>query len=182
MLCSLGIDLSMSATGICVIDEEGKLLESATLETKPSKEKGLVARFERVNHIVSIIESTVLSYGPCKIAIEGHSHGSGMRRGSDGQQFQQRGGIDRHELFGAVVHSLLSRKFIKEVLEIEEVPPKSLKKAWCGNGNAKKDEMGLEADRRGFELKYLMPKKKVWMYKDNEVDALALAFWAKENL
>ena len=179
---AVGIDLSMSATGLAVINEEGKLLESATLETKPSKEKGLVARFERVQYIVSLIESTVLSYSPCKIAIEGHSHGSGMRRGSDGQQFQQRGGIDRHELFGAVVHSLLSRKLIKEVLEIEEVPPKSLKKYWCGSGNGDKTMMGQEADRRGFELKYLMPKKKVWVYKDNEVDALALAFWAKENL
>lgn len=169
----------MSATGLAVINEEGKLLESATLETKPSKEKGLVARFERVQHIVSLIESTVLSYSPCKIAIEGHSHGSGMRRGSDGQQFQQRGGIDRHELFGAVVHSLLD---LARHVALEEVPPKSLKKFWTSNGNSGKEEMGQEADRRGFELKYLMPKKQVWVYKDNEVDALALAFWAKENL
>ena len=176
---SIGLDLSMVGSGICVLDVDGKLLESATIETKAPKEKGLVARFERVQHIVSLIESTVLSYSPCKIAIEGHSHGSGMRRGSDGQQFQQRGGIDRHELFGAVVHALLG---LARHVALEEVPPKSLKKFWCSNGNAKKDEMGQEADRRGFELKYLMPKKKVWVYKDNEVDALALAFWAKENL
>lgn len=181
MATFVGLDLSMSATGVAVLDEHGKLLESATIETKAPKEKGLVARFHRVNHIVSIIEATVLSYGPCKIAIEGHSHGSGMRRGSDGQQFQQRGGIDRHELFGAVVHRLLSMKAVK-LDALEEVPPKSLKKFWTSNGNSGKDEMGQEADRRGFELKYLMPKKKVWMYKDNEVDALALAFWAKENL
>lgn len=182
MAYALGLDLSLNGTGLAVLDEDGKLLESATIKTTAPEHKGLVFRFQRVQTIVDTIISAVQSYSPCKIAVEGHSHGSGMRRGSDGQQFQQRGGIDRHELFGAVVHELLKWQLNDELLAIEEVPPKSLKKAWCGNGNADKIMMGQEADRRGFELKYLMPKKKVWMYKDNEVDALALAFWAKENL
>jgi len=79
--------------------------------------------------------------------------------------------------------SMLYRDYKDYVLALDEVPPKSLKKAFTGNGNADKDMMGDEAERRGYTtLKTLMPKKKVWVYRDNEVDALALALWARDNL
>lgn len=178
---SIGLDLSLSGTGICVVDSNGVLLESNTIKTSAPEAKSLLSRAKRIDLIVNSIESVVSTYCPCKIAVEGHSHGSGMRRGSDGQQFQQRGGIDRHELFGAVV-SMLYRDYLKYIHSLEEVPPKSLKKWFTSSGNADKTMMGDEAERRGYTtLKTLMPKKRVWVYRDNEVDALALALWAKEN-
>jgi Holliday junction resolvasome RuvABC endonuclease subunit len=50
------------------------------------------------------------------------------------------------------------------------VPVGTIKKNWCGKGNASKDLMIAEAERRGYE-----PAD------DNEADALAIFDWALNN-
>jgi crossover junction endodeoxyribonuclease RuvC len=50
------------------------------------------------------------------------------------------------------------------------VPVGTLKKSWCGKGNASKDLMIVEAERRGYAP-----------VDDNEADALALFNWALKD-
>lgn len=166
----IGIDLSMRFTGLAVVDEREVLVESSTISTQSPAKQPAKQRAKRLLTITNSIMCAVNSYQPCLIAIEGHSRGS-MKK-------NQQGTGDRMELYGAVIAAL-------ELAEQDfvEVPPKSLKKWFTGNGNADKDHMGEEALKRGYDLRAYRKVLKVWDYeeKNNEVDALALALWRKQD-
>lgn len=78
-------------------------------------------------------------------------------------------------LYGVWLTSLArymrTRSTVVQVLE--PVPPKSLKKAWTGNGNATKDDMRAEAIERSLDVAGL---------DDNAVDSLALWVLTREGV
>jgi Holliday junction resolvasome RuvABC endonuclease subunit len=55
-------------------------------------------------------------------------------------------------------------------VEYRGVPVATIKKFWCGKGNAKKDDMVAECKARGFDVK-----------DDNQADAIALLHLAMEK-
>jgi len=115
----IGLDLSLSSTGVAAIDAEGFIVETAAIKTKPAK--GVVNRIQRFGFISRAIVAFVTAYSPCKILIEGYSHGSvGF------------GLIDRAELGGIIRHQIVFG--CPDVESIEELAPQSLKKRITGVG------------------------------------------------
>lgn len=115
---TLGLDLSLNATGVCV-KEGDKILFIDTLKIK--KEKGV----ERLSLIKERITSILNKYQPDTINIEGYSFGSRGRA------------IFNIGELGGVVRLLLYENGYK----FNEISPKTLKKQFTGNGNADKESM-----------------------------------------
>lgn len=130
MIYFLGLDLSLTCTGMAAIDSKGYLVETATIKTKASK--GLVGRIGRFRHIAASVVSFVEAHSPCSILIEGYSFGSKGRSLFD---IAEAGGIVKSALIGLNDHILL----------IDEVAPSSLQLQVTGfgggRGKAKKEAM-----------------------------------------
>lgn len=118
----IGLDLSLTCTGMAAIDSNGYLVETATIKTKSSK--GLVGRIGRFRHIAASVASFVESYSPCSILIEGYSFGS-----------KGRGVFDIAEAGGIVRHQLITT--CPDILSIDELAPSALQKAVTGFGGGK---------------------------------------------
>lgn len=71
-------------------------------------------------------------------------------------------GVDAAHMYGGYLAHLQSW-CVEHEIENQGVPVGEIKKSWTGRGNAKKDEMIVEARRRGFD-----PAD------DNEADAIAI--------
>lgn len=157
---AVGLDLSLSCTGMAAIDSNGYLVETATIKTKSSK--GLVGRIGRFRHIAASVASFVESYSPCSVLIEGYSFGSKGRSVFD---IAEAGGIVKSSLIGLNDH----------ILSIDEIAPSSLQLQVTGfgggRGKAKKEAMKRAVEEIYGELGY----------KESDVyDAIALAlcsFW-----
>jgi Holliday junction resolvasome RuvABC endonuclease subunit len=129
----LGIDLSLNGTGLCVLGGDGviKHSERITLNTnKANKIKG----FKRVQFVKRSIFKIIKDYKITHIAIEGYSFGS-----------KGRSIIDLGEMGGVIRNSVMEE--YPHIIMIE-VPPKSLKKIYAGNGNADKDMMAAEIQKK----------------------------------
>lgn len=163
---AIGLDLSLTGTGLVVWNGR-KVLRARLLRTEPhpptskQQESGLRPNGkyrgldeERIDWVTKKIVASIRKFQPRLVAIEGYSFGS-----------NQPGGAVRHELAGVLKNRLLR-------LETPYViyPPRSLKKWFTGSGSASKEEMVLEASRRGFTTK-----------DDNLADAYALARYAFEE-
>lgn len=132
MYTVMGLDLSISSTGLVVIKGDKLMLSMTTANRKDLK------IIERVLLINSAVERVILDYPPKLVVIEGLSYGShsGM----------------------AVERSYLHWR-LKEMLECHgfnyvDVPPKSLKKFATGTGLAdKKMVISSVRDRWGVSFK-----------------------------
>ena len=148
MSAIIGLDLSLTCTGVCILRPDGtRRLEA--WETK--KMRG----HERMAYILDALDAMLNDaermHDSLRIIIEGPSYGS-----------QGQGHFDIGGLTWLVKHRLWTLGYT-----YTDVPPSSLKKFATGHGNAKKAEMLATAIRKhGYEG-----------CNDNEADALLLALW-----
>lgn len=118
----LGVDQSLNASGVCLLEEDGRRGKTSTIELDPSLgDKRLVAIRQRLALHVK---------GVRLAAMEGYSFQSTHRA------------FDLGEV-GGVVKTLLLENEVPYVV----VPPATLKLFATGSGSASKDDM-LEAARR----------------------------------
>jgi crossover junction endodeoxyribonuclease RuvC len=123
----IGIDLSLTGTGVIILDKDCKVKEQNLIITKSSQ---LIE--ERIIHIYCMIETMVLNHPQCKIYIEGLSFGSS--------------GASMLELAGLHYYIRTCLKSIHKSFEI--IPPTTLKKFVTGKGNSKKEQMLLQVYKK----------------------------------
>ncbi len=129
----IGFDLSLSSTGIAVIDENGYIVETAAVKTKPDDYRGVGGFSDRLVFISDMLMSVLREYRPAKLAIES------MPFGSSGYGVQ-----DRAQLLGVVKYRISTE--VAEHKDCLYVAPKSLKKRTTGSGNADKKAMKVAVD------------------------------------
>ena len=152
----IGIDPSLTGTGIVVLDEQGNVLDKDLISTKASQkiEDRLQTIWNRLKYIIWDFADKPVP--DCPIAVEGLSFGSK--------------GASMLELAG--LHYLIRYMIDREFCGVRHVvPPQTLKKFVCGKGNVKKEQMLLQTYKRwGME------------FQDNNIcDAYCLARYAMEN-
>ena len=141
----LGLDLSLTETGFCVIDFDGKfdvLKDKGLIKTKL---KGV----ERLEYLENSLKYLIKEFKPDIAILEGYAMGI---RGGRTFNIGEWGGIARLTLF-------------KKKVKYLSVSPKSLKKYATGNGNSDKNMM----------LKTVFQKWGFDATDDNVADAFALA-------
>lgn len=150
----IGIDPSLTGTGIVVLDDQGNVLDKACVKTKAG-----VRIEDRFQEIIFGIWEMIHLYQAShtlKVFIEGLSFGSKS--------------ASMLELAG--LHYFL-RHYLLHTLHagFSVIPPQSLKKWVCGKGNVKKEQMLLQTYKRwGLE------------FQDNNIcDAYCLARYAMEH-
>jgi len=118
----IGIDPSLTGTGIVVLDEQGNVLDKDLISTKASHK--IEDRLKTIwNRLKYIIWDFADKHVPgCHIAVEGLSFGS------KGESMLELAGL--HYL----IRYMIDREFcgVRHV-----VPPQTLKKFVCGKGNVK---------------------------------------------
>jgi len=119
---SIGIDLSLTGTGIIVLDWFGKIAEQELISTTPKEEIE-----NRITSIGEKVIGIVNKYPNSEISMEGLSHGSA----SDSM------------LELAALHYYVRILLKNQNLSFEVLPPTSLKKFLTGKGHAKKNLMLL---------------------------------------
>jgi Holliday junction resolvasome RuvABC endonuclease subunit len=123
----LGLDLSLTSTGIAVVGDE-VLPEPRTWQVVPKTLRGV----ERLSWIADQVMDAVTFTGPDIIAIEGYSFGA---RGNAVFQLGELGGVVRYALHR------LGHSFV-------EVPAGEWRKQLFGRGNLAKDMVRVEALKR----------------------------------
>jgi crossover junction endodeoxyribonuclease RuvC len=148
IVTSLGLDLSLTGTGVIVLDG-GKIKLRKLIKSKPGGDKP-VDELRRIRKIVEEIEMIVSEQQPEIAVIEGLA-------------FMVRNAT-------ALVQLSALNYMVRAVLDDYNIPfviiaPTSLKKFVTSNGKAKKDEMMLETYKRYG----------VSIANDNECDAYGLS-------
>jgi crossover junction endodeoxyribonuclease RuvC len=117
----LGIDLSLTSTGICVIDDEFNEIAITFSELIKPKCKGVA----RLVYIRTELEGLLKKVKPELVALEAYSFGS---RAGQAFSIGELGGVAKVLLYELQVETIL-------------IPPTCLKKFITGKGNAPKDVM-----------------------------------------
>jgi len=145
----LGLDLSLTGTGVCLI--EGTTPVLVTIRSKPPKDKTPLTEVKRIQGIVEEIEYFISNKGPIDIVV------------IEGMAFMARNTTSLVQLAGLsyMVRSLLANYNIKFLI----VAPTSLKKFITGKGNTPKDVIMLEIFKR-YDVSIL---------DNNQADAYGLA-------
>lgn len=112
----MGIDASLTSTGICILNEQAKILAHTTID--PGIRRGP----ERLNYIEQVLRAVINANMPKEVAIEGYSFGSVSQKARIGE-------------LGGVIRLLLYRLNIPYV----EVAPLTLKKFITGKGAGDKN-------------------------------------------
>lgn len=122
---TVGLDLSLTQTGMCLL-KECALVETELV--RPGKLRGT----ERLVYIEEVIEAKLNEWLPIDlICLEGYSYASAYQS----HQIGELGGIIRKMLY--------ENKFL-----CVEVAPQAVKKFATGKGNSKKDEVMLQVYKR----------------------------------
>lgn len=117
----VGLDLSLTATGVCDYDGAARVIKS--------KNVGVA----RLDDILGAINMPVACAS--LVVIEGYSYGSAN---SHAHSLGELGGVIRHALWRWNVPWV-------------DCPPKTLKKFATDNGNAAKTAMGIAAAKAGYD-------------------------------
>lgn len=149
----MGIDASLTSTGVVVLDGDNILLSRAIV-TKPGDYQSTIIRLCKIRQEVV---SCINKHKPGRICIEGFSYGS------KGMAVMQIG------MLGGLLREALEYARLVSGVEWSEVPPTTLKKYVTGKGNSAKDEMRLWAYK----------KWAVDFPTHDQVDAYALARYAQ---
>lgn len=149
----VGIDPSLSATGLAIVDEGGGVLLLCTVGSKPAP--GLAGRCARYRELVMRITNVIFTEmvgleQERRFFIEGYSYGS---KGNTIYQIAE---------FGGLLRSTITRNTRRPWLY--EVAPSTLKKFAAGKGNASKAMVCEAIGDMGHCFS-----------NNNEADALALA-------
>ena len=127
-----GIDLSLSNTGLIIIDEEGDIVLEKSIKTSPSGIKTSVATIERIQNITHKIMEQLLRKNINKVAIEGFSYGS---KGSALFQIAYLGYRVREAM-------------LNNDIDVIEPTPGQLKQFATGKGTTKKSEIMLQVYKK----------------------------------
>jgi Holliday junction resolvasome RuvABC endonuclease subunit len=150
----VGIDQSLTATGICVLDNNLTHLYSDTVVCK--KERGV----QRIEKVVDTILAHVQDLCAKRIVVvrEGYSYGS-----------KSNSVYDIGELGGCINYTLNEHFQHRDdcVGELYIIPPTSVKKFVLGKGNIKKDS---------YYLKSVYESVGIDFEDDNQADAYMLAY------
>ena len=122
----LGIDQSMSCSGLVILKDDTEMLYHGVIKT--SKEAGSI--FKRFNTISSEIIDLIIKYNVDTIKIEGIPFG----------RIPGNASRDLAGLKAVIICNILDQQGKECII----IPPKAVKKFATDNGNAKKPEM-LEA-------------------------------------
>jgi crossover junction endodeoxyribonuclease RuvC len=130
----IGLDLSLSGTGMVILDENEKILEKKLISTKPVDviEKRLI--FIQTE-ILSCLTKYMVGVDFSIVFIEGLSFGS------SGQRMLELAGL--HYLVRTTFFNMVSPMFRYEI-----VSPTVIKKFITGTGNAKKELMLLKVYKK----------------------------------
>jgi Holliday junction resolvasome RuvABC endonuclease subunit len=161
----IGIDPSLTATGIARVDTEDQLYATTTtIASRGSKDADLTSRRDRLAKLVRDIDAHVLGLpypdaAPTTlVVIEAPSLG----------QTRQGGTLDRHGLWWMLIDRIHTLRY-----PVVAVPPTCRAKYATGKGNADKDTVLLAVARR---------YPHVDVANNNEADALALAAMGARSL
>jgi crossover junction endodeoxyribonuclease RuvC len=150
-----GVDLSLSKTGVALLDHETRWdLNTSTIPTKPHPKGDLWALWQRMDTIRAAVCTAV--HGSSLVVIEGPSFAS---VGSASK--------DLMGLWWLVYDGLVDQRHF-----IVVVPPSSLKKWATGKGNAGKPQVAIGVDRTFPQAVFGADLSKC---DDNELDAVGLA-------
>lgn len=127
----LGIDLSLSNTGVVIV-EKGKIVKMGNVKTKPPKEKNPSEEARRLIKIISSIDPYIDDDVEL-VCIEGLS-------------FMSRNTTALVQLSG--LNYMLREKLLEKGKPFVIAVPTQLKKFICGSGRADKDVMMLETFKR----------------------------------
>jgi len=130
-----GIDLSLSNTGLIIIDEKSKIILEKSIKTSPAKEKTSITTVQRVRGITTDVIFELKNLNITEVAIEGFSFGS---RGQGLFEIAYLGYRLREELY------------CNSIAYIEPTPHQ-LKKFATGKGNSKKSEVMLQVYKKWGE-------------------------------
>lgn len=117
----IGLDISLTSTGISVISPSGKFVGSEVVTTDRD---GYNSRMDRINYIIEKIYSVLNSYKNKYVVIEHYAFG----KYDSAYTLAELGGAIRYTLY-------------KDGIEFLEVVPTVLKKFFTGSGNAKKEDI-----------------------------------------
>jgi len=148
MITSLGIDGSLTGTGIVIL-QDGKIIEQRCIKSKPSGDKP-INELNRIRKIIQDIEITVKKYHPNIALIENLAFG-----------IQKTISLTQLAGLSYFCRAMLTDNNIPFVM----VAPNSLKKFATGNGMSKKDIVMMEIYKR----------YNVTILDNNEADAYILA-------
>lgn len=129
----MGLDLSLTSTGIVFID--GTDIQTRKVTSKGKADDSLIQRTIRLNAIGSLIMSHVNKHLPELVCIEGPSMASKFGHPHD-----------RSGLWWLMVNALMRQ------CTVVEVPPSNRMKYATGKGNAPKDAVLTDVVRRYQEL------------------------------
>ena len=117
----LGVDLSLTGTGLVVVDGSGVLLHMSEIGTKPHSHVHILSRSD---HIAQLVLKTALEYKPKLVAIE--SLFCGPRASS--------------VLSLGTLHALCKYQLLRNGFRLASVSPSSLKK-FLGSGKLQKSQI-----------------------------------------
>lgn len=127
----MGLDLSLTGSGVVVIERTGQVLFSRTITSR-------LTDMERLAFIRGEIGEVLSKYSPMLTCIEGYSMGS------------RSGQLASIGELGGVIKLLLHRNKFRYTI----VAPTQLKKFVTGKGSAMKDEIMMHVYKRwGYEAK-----------------------------
>lgn len=151
-MIAVGIDLSLTSTGIARIESDDPIPWLATVTSNGTHDATLLERAERIEELTERIVHVVTNDGlPSLVVVEGPSYG----------QHRQSGQHDRAGLWWSVASALTRRG-----VALVEVAPAARMKYATGVGNAKKDAV-LAATIRRYRTAVITG--------NDEADALILA-------
>jgi crossover junction endodeoxyribonuclease RuvC len=135
-MISVGIDLSLTSTGVAIIDNTGPILDIQThrIRTTGKEDAPLADRWRRLARIRTDLCNLIGPWQLGVVVIEGPSLG----------QARQRGTHDRSGLWWLVVDVLAG----SENGQVAEVPPAARSKYATGKGNSAKDAVLAAVIRR----------------------------------
>jgi Holliday junction resolvasome RuvABC endonuclease subunit len=136
--CYLGIDQSLSGTGICVLDKDGKVLKTGII--KPKKLKGVQRLRYIVDELVEFIRTHCSEFDEIRASREEYSFSS---KGAALFNLGELGGVIDLAFFDEANGTLLDRK-----IQYYRIPAGVHKKFVVKNGNAKKGT--VKADKQKY--------------------------------
>lgn len=159
----IGIDPSLTGTGVVCLNEEGIVEDEQLIKTTPK---------QKIEDRLELINNTIIKLLNNKYQIRytnGYIYKNKVNIYMEGLSFGAKGNAIT-QLAG--LHYLLRINLLKRIdLKLEIIPPTTLKKFITGKGNSRKELMLLEVYKRwGVE------------YKNNNLcDAYSLARMALDN-
>src|SRR5690554_1820841 len=127
-----GLDLSLTGTGLVLIDKDGEIVQQELIQTPAPKKKSSKATIERIDGIRKVIMWHLIRQNVNLVAIEGFSYGS---KGNALFQIAYLGYAIREEL-------------LNQGIEFIEPTPGNLKKFATSKGNSPKNVVMLEVYKK----------------------------------